>query len=180
MSKLSATTTSISIIVAVVLWALATWLEGEKSQADFRSVDAARAFSDEVATDTEIRTDGLLHSCWAAEAEVLKRVEESQSCEVDEDCTIFDYGYPIQCLTSVASSEITALRLEYRKYEQSCEYRVYYDCPSAPLQRRPVCQNNRCAVELQTLDILKDATLDHIGVDEGVTLKPLPARRPRS
>ena len=94
-------------------------------------------------------------------------VEESRSCLRDEDCTIFDYGYPIQCLTSVAKSEITALRLEYRDYEKDCEHRVYYDCPSEPLEREPVCRNGRCEVELRTLDeYLRDETLQHLGIEE--------------
>ncbi len=170
MSNLSGKTVPISILVAIVLWGLATWFEGERSQPELPSVDAKRAFGNEVSPDTDLRTDGMIQSCMDAEANVLKLVEESQYCENNEECTIFDYGYPIQCLTSVATSAITSLRLEYRKYEQSCEYRVYYDCPAEPLQRRPVCRDNRCAVELHTLDLLKDATLDHIGVDSGVPL----------
>jgi hypothetical protein len=102
--------------------------------------------------------------CGETEEALRALVDESQSCSVDDDCTIFDFGYPIQCLTSVAKSQITALRLEYRKYEQSCDYRVYYDCPSEPLERYPVCRNNHCTVELRTIDLLREETLDHIGV----------------
>lgn len=180
MNNTSAKTTSISILAAVILWAVATWLEGETSQPQSASIETVRAFVNEVTPDSEIRTDVVLQSCRAAEADVQSLVEASQYCDIDEDCTIFDYGFPIQCLTSVSVSAITALRMEYRNYQQSCEYRVYYDCPSEPLQRQPVCRNNRCAVELHTLDFLKDATLDHIGVDPGATIAPAPTRRPRS
>jgi hypothetical protein len=92
-------------------------------------------------------------------------VNKARQCVIDADCTLFDYGYPIECMTSVAKSEITALRLEYRKYEQSCAYRVYYDCPSGDTQREAVCRNNRCEVELMTIDILKDETLEYLGIE---------------
>lgn len=168
------TTASLSIIVAVILWSLATWLEGERNEPDARSIEVARAFTDEVTPDTEIRSDGVLQSCRGAENTIREIVDASQNCVIDDDCTIFDYGYPIQCLTSIAKTEIPNLRRKYRNYQQSCQYRVYYDCPSAPLQRQAVCRNNRCAVELQTIDILKDATLDHLGIEPGAGIVPIP------
>jgi hypothetical protein len=91
-------------------------------------------------------------------------VQEAQYCTTDDDCTLFDYGYPIQCLTSVAKSENTSLRLEYRNYEQSCAYRVYYDCPSGDMERQAVCNDNRCEVDLVSIDPLKDETLQHLGI----------------
>ncbi|MDZ7644207.1 MAG: hypothetical protein U5K76_08370 [Woeseiaceae bacterium] len=100
------------------------------------------------------------------ERKIQALVADSRSCETDDDCTIFDYGYPIQCLTSVAKSEITRLRLQYREYEADCEFRVYYDCPSEPMERKPVCRNNRCEVELQTHDLLRDETFEYLGIDE--------------
>lgn len=92
-------------------------------------------------------------------------VSDSQHCVTDDDCTLFDYGYPIQCLTSVAKSEITALRLEYRNYERSCAYRVYYDCPSGESERQAVCRNQLCEVEIVTIDGLKDETLEYLGIE---------------
>jgi len=124
-----------------------------------------QAFADEVTADSTLRSDGVLQSCREAEDSIRQIVDASQYCNVDDDCTIFDYGYPIQCLTSVAKSEITTLRKEYDKYQQSCEYRVYYDCPSEPLRRQAVCRRNHCVVVLQTIDLLRDATLNHIGVE---------------
>lgn len=167
MNGLTGSTAFISILVAVILWSLATWLEGETDEADVRAVEATHAFVDEVTSDTEIRSDGVMQSCRSAENTIREIVDASQSCTVDDDCTIFDYGYPIQCLTSIAKAEIPKLRREYQNYQESCEYRVYYDCPSAPLRRQAVCRNSRCAVELQTIDILKNETLDHIGIDSG-------------
>jgi hypothetical protein len=67
-------------------------------------------------------------------------------------------------MTSVTKSEITDLRYEYRRYEQSCEFRVYFDCPAEPMERRAVWQDNRCAVSLQTTDILEEETLDYLGI----------------
>ena len=82
----------------------------------------------------------------------------------DSDCTLFDFGYPIDCMTSVAKSEITDLRLEYRRYEESCDFRVYFDCPAEPMVRRAVCQQNRCSVSLETIDGLEKETLDYLGI----------------
>ena len=67
-------------------------------------------------------------------------------------------------MMSVAKSEITALRLEYRQYEQSCEYRVYYDCPAEPMERRAFCEQNRCSVYLYAIDTLEEETLEYLGI----------------
>ncbi|HSD69905.1 MAG TPA: hypothetical protein VLB07_10135 [Woeseiaceae bacterium] len=104
-------------------------------------------------------------TCEAAEAEMLRAVEDSRYCESDEDCTLFDYGYPIQCMTSVSMEAVTALRLQYREYDASCRYRVFYDCDAAGAERIAVCRNKRCGVEIATLDTLTDETLDHLGID---------------
>ena len=103
--------------------------------------------------------------CEQSEDILWTKVGAAQYCSIDDDCTLFDYGYPIQCLTSVAKNEITALRLEYRKYEQSCAFRVYYDCPTGNMERQAVCRSNRCAVELQSNEILEEETLDYLGLD---------------
>ena len=149
-------------MIAVILFSVATWIEGERPPPALPEREVT--FDTTVRPDSAIRDDVAEQSCREAETGLIARVDAAQSCEVDADCIIFDYGYPVQCLTSVASSEISALRIEYRNYEQSCSFRVYYDCPSDPLERVPVCRNSRCAVELRTLDILKDRTYDHIGV----------------
>ena len=103
-------------------------------------------------------------SCEKTENSLRDRIESARNCTVDSDCTLFDFGYPIDCMTSVAKSEITALRVEYRKYEQSCEFRVFFDCPAEPMKRRAVCQENRCSVSLQSVDSLRDETLEHLGI----------------
>ena len=104
-------------------------------------------------------------NCDTAERELLSAVENSRHCDTDEDCTLFDYGYPIQCMTSVSASAISALRLEYREYDASCRHRVFYDCDAAGAERVAVCRNAQCSVELETLESLKDETLDHLGID---------------
>jgi len=116
--------------------------------------------------DSELKINTDVMSCEQAESEIVRMVDDARYCSTDDDCTLFDYGYPIQCLTSVAKDEITALRLEYRRYEQSCSYRVYYDCPSGEMQRKAVCRNNRCEVELVTDEVLKDLTLRHLGIEQ--------------
>lgn len=103
-------------------------------------------------------------SCQETEISLRERVETARYCTTDNDCTLFDFGYPIDCMTSVAKSEITDLRYEYRRYEQSCAFRVYFDCPAEPMERRAVCQENRCSVSLQANDMLEEETLDYLGI----------------
>lgn len=102
-------------------------------------------------------------SCEETEGAMRDRVESAKQCTRDDDCTLFDFGYPMTCMTSVAKSEITALRLEYRRYEEGCDYRVYFDCPDEPMQRRVVCKENQCTVSLQTMDDLEETTRDYLG-----------------
>lgn len=157
----------ISVIAAVVLWLGATWFEDDAhwmppespaAQFDNRPVSPRQ--------DTPVRVATDVVSCSQAEVSLQAKVDSAQYCATDDDCTLFDYGYPIQCLTSVSKSEISALRLEYRNYENSCAYRVYYDCPSGEMERVAVCRNNRCAVDLVSTDPLKDATLQHLGIKD--------------
>jgi hypothetical protein len=103
-------------------------------------------------------------TCEETEISLRERIETTRYCETDGDCTLFDFGYPIDCMTSVAKSGITALRLQYRDYEQSCAFRVYYDCPTEPMERRAACQENRCTVSLHTIDTLENETLDYLGI----------------
>ncbi len=103
-------------------------------------------------------------SCEETENSLRDRVDTARYCTTDSDCTLFDVGYPIECMTSVAKSEITALRVEYRRYDQNCEFRVFFDCPAEPMERRAVCQDHRCSVSLQTIDTLEDETLDYLGL----------------
>lgn len=104
--------------------------------------------------------------CDIAENSLRDRVETARHCTSDSDCTIFDFGYPIDCLTSVAKSEISALRHGYRNYEESCEFRVYFDCPAEPMRRRAVCRESRCSVSLQSNDALEEETLDYLGLQK--------------
>ena len=159
------TTTSIAVIVAVVLFGLATWLDGGFRIEEPVAEETSPVMIQQVRPDSAVRDDRDALSCREAEDALRARIDVSQSCEIDSDCIIFDYGYPIQCLTSVAQAEVSALRLEYRNYEASCTYRVFYDCPSEPMERQPVCRNNRCIVELKTIDLLRESTFEHLGLD---------------
>ena len=103
-------------------------------------------------------------SCEETENSLRGRIDAARYCTTNSDCTLFDFGYPIDCMTSVAKAEITALRVEYRRYEQSCDFRVHFDCPAEPMVRRAVCQENRCSVSLQTVDTLEDETLEYLGL----------------
>ncbi len=165
MKHLPYATALISISAAVVLWLIATWLEGDTPWL-IPTPEAGTGFSNaEVRLDTPVQIKPDLAGCEQAEDALRQKVDDAQYCSTDDDCTLFDYGYPIECLTSVAKTEITALRLEYRNYEQSCAYRVYYDCPTGDMERQAVCRSNRCAVELQSTEVLEEETRDYLGLD---------------
>ncbi|MDH5345167.1 MAG: hypothetical protein OEW59_05325 [Gammaproteobacteria bacterium] len=166
MKSSSRPTILVSVVLAVGLWLAATlmeddsrWLPPVPGEEIDTTLAATRA-------DTPLRANTDVLSCGQVEENLTRQVGEAQSCSTDDDCTLFDFGYPIQCMTSVAKSEITALRLAYRDYEKSCAYRVYYDCPSGELERQAVCRNNRCAVELVGSEPLQDETLQHIGIKD--------------
>jgi hypothetical protein len=166
MKSSSNPTVLISVVAAVVLWLGATlfeddsrWLPPEANTRFDTAVEAPRR-------DTPVRIDTDVLSCSQAESNLQAKVDDARYCSIDDDCTLFDYGYPIQCLTSVSKSEITSLRTEYRQYESSCAYRVYYDCPSGDMERQAVCRNNLCSVELISNDPLQDMTLQHLGIKD--------------
>ncbi|ANO51804.1 hypothetical protein [Woeseia oceani] len=166
MNKLPMSTTAISVLAAVILWYLATVLEDDGRWLEpAPKTEATTSFGRQI-DESPLYGGAAALRCQEAERQMQTLVDESRMCESDSDCTIFDYGYPIQCLTSVANSSITALRVKYRDYESKCEFRVYYDCPAEPLERHPVCRNNRCEVELRTLDYLRDETLQHLGIED--------------
>ena len=154
----------ISVVLAVVLWFAATWFED-----DSRWLPAEQEVQEPLAlqsprSDSPLRVNTDALSCQQVEEDLVASVASAQYCSSDDDCTLFDYGYPIQCMTSVSRSEITSLRIAYRSYEQSCAYRVYYDCPSGSMERQAVCRNNRCEVDLVSNDPLQDETLQHLGI----------------
>ena len=165
MSKRSQNTIRIAVIVAVVIWAIATLFESDERWQNLGGGEPPDLSMPTQRSDSPVRTDTTVASCQQAEEKIRASVSASQACYTDDDCTLFDYGYPIQCLTSVSKSEITALRLEYRNYERSCAYRVYYDCPSGESEREAVCRNQRCEVDLVTIDALKDETLEYLGIE---------------
>jgi len=156
----------LSLVAAVLLWLIATWFEDDSRWQISNSGPTVAADLSAPRTDTPVRTATDVMSCQQSEASLKDSVEGARFCSTDNDCTLFDYGYPIQCMTSVSKSEITSLRMQYRDYEKSCAYRVYYDCPSGEMERMPICRNNRCEVELMTLDPLQDETLQHLGLKE--------------
>jgi len=165
MMRLPYATALISVTVAVALWLIATWLEGDSPWLVSGPETDAGFANSEVRPDTPVQVRPEFDGCEQAEDALRQKVDAAQYCSTNDDCTLFDYGYPIQCLTSVAKSEITTLRLEYRNYEQSCAYRVYYDCPTGNLERQAVCRGNRCSVDLQSNEVLEEETLDYLGLD---------------
>jgi hypothetical protein len=153
----------VSVAVAVALWLLATLIESRLQVPDPVPPAAVGPVEDERADDFPAR--GVASgptSCEASEDRLELVIDGARSCKVDDDCTLFDYGYPLDCMTSVAKSEIPLLREEYRKYDESCEFRVFYDCPTDPYVRLALCRNGSCVVELDRRDDLQDSTLEQI------------------
>lgn len=164
MKRLPYTTGLISVLAAVALWFIANLFEDDSRWAELVEKKPTEINSQQRRPDTPVRPNTSQANCVQAEETMRRAVIDAQYCSNNDECTLFDYGYPIQCLTSVAKSHITALRLEYRNYEQSCAYRVYYDCPSGDSQRAAVCRNNRCEVEILTIDQLQDDTLKYLRI----------------
>jgi hypothetical protein len=155
-------TTLVSILAAVALFAIANYFEDDSRWILPGQGGAAVGMSSRSSFESPLQTISPGQNCEQTERELVRSVDGARACRVDDDCTIFDFGYPIQCLTSVAKSHITALRLEYRRYEASCDFRVFYDCPSGHLDRQPVCREKRCNVELSGVDELKEQTIDYL------------------
>lgn len=135
----------LSAVVALGLWLLATL--GEMMLRP-PPPPPAPAVPEESVEQRRGEAPALPASCPAVEDNLESLVAESRDCETDDDCTLFDYGYPIDCMTSVAKSAIPGLRTAYKQYDESCEHRLFYDCPTDPFVRVPVCRNKRCSVEL--------------------------------
>lgn len=165
MNRLPYATAIISIVLAVALWLVATWFEDESRWSLPEPPGESGPGQVRVRADSAVQVGSDAASCERAEATLRAKLHDSQYCASDDDCTLFDYGYPIECLTSVAKNEISALRAEYGNYERSCEYRVYYDCPTGSMQRHPVCRSNHCMVELRSNEVLEEETLDYLGLD---------------
>lgn len=165
MNRLTYATALISVTVAVALWLIATWLEGDTPWLVPGSESGSGFAQSRVRPDSALRLSPDATGCEQAEDALRAQVDAAQHCSIDDDCTLFDYGYPIQCLTSVAKADITVLRLEYRNYQQSCAFRVYYDCPTGHMERQAVCRNNLCTVELKSNDFLEEKTLDYLGLN---------------
>jgi len=165
MNRLPYATALISISLAIILWFIATRLEDDSRWLTMQEGAQPDLTMQQPRKDTPVQTTESVANCAQAEDVLRRKVESARYCSTDDDCTVADYGYPIQCLTSVAKSEISALRLEYRNYEKNCAFRVYYDCPSGQAERQAVCRNNRCEVDLVTNDLLQDETLEYLGIE---------------
>lgn len=146
MQKSTVNVLRVSALVAVGLWLAATL--GEMMLRPPPPPEQPAAATAPAADPAQGAAPALPASCPAVEDNLETLVGESRDCRTDEDCTLFDYGYPIDCMTSVAKSAVPALRAAYRQYDESCEHRLFYDCPTEPFVRIPVCRNNRCTVEL--------------------------------
>lgn len=164
MNRLPYATALISVTVAVALWLIATWLEGDTPWLLATPEPGPGIAHTQVRPDSPVQVGPDITDCEQAEDTLRVQVDAAQHCSKDDDCTLFDYGYPIQCLTSVAKTDITVLRLEYRNYQQSCAFRVYYDCPTGGMERQAVCRNNLCTVALMSNEFLEEKTLDYLGL----------------
>lgn len=153
------------MVIALALWFIAYSLENDSRWFPEESQTASEPDWLRPGGETAVGSDAQTESCIQTESDMLTLVEDARQCNTHSDCTLFDYGYPIQCMTSVAKTRITDLRLAYRNYEQQCEFRVYYDCPTGDRVRIPVCEQGMCSVVLSGTDGLTEETLDYLGID---------------
>jgi hypothetical protein len=152
-----------AVAVAVALWLLATLVDNRlRPPEPLPSEDVAPVGNDRPGDAPPASVARPPRSCEASEERLKRMIDEARFCNVDDDCTLFDYGYPLDCMTSIAKEEIPVLRDEYRDYDESCEFRVFYDCPTDPYVRLALCQNNRCVVELDRRDDLQESTLEQM------------------
>jgi hypothetical protein len=151
-------------IISAVAWLVAIWLLWFMIRIDDARLLQIGVNEQSTTAIPKPEPEPEVLSCQDTENRLRNSVETARHCTTDDDCTLFDFGYPIDCMTAVAKSEITKLRFGYRKYEEACEYRVYFDCPAEPMQRRAVCRGNRCEVALVRNDGLEEKTLDYLGI----------------
>jgi hypothetical protein len=157
----------LAVGVAVVLWLAATVLDSslqeEPGPVAPTGAEVVEDQPDEPDEDFPAgNATNTKMSCAVTEEHLKTVIDDARYCVVDDDCTLFDYGYPLDCMTSIAKSEIPLLREEYRKYDENCEFRVFYDCPTEPYVRLALCRDNRCVVELDRRDDLQDSTLERM------------------
>lgn len=148
MQKSTIYTIRLSVIAAVVLWLVATLTDMMLRPPPPPAPQPAPEKAGSPFEPPQGAAPALPASCPAVEENVQALVAESRGCQTDDNCTLFDYGYPIDCMTSVAKSAVPGLRIAFRQYDESCEHRLFYDCPTEPFVRVPVCRENRCTVEL--------------------------------
>ena len=165
MPRMSLALVLLSAMIAVVLWIMATVVEMHLRQKDVLQ-DEISGPVDQAQPEGSAADTAMAMSCQETEARLEETVHKARFCTTDEDCTLFDYGYPIDCMTSVAKAQVPLLRQEYKRYDETCEHRVFFDCPTEPYVRLALCRNNRCIVELASNEALENATLNHIGKPE--------------
>ena len=127
----------ISVVAAVILWLVATWFEDDARWLPAEPSAQVDTQWQSRRPDTPVKTSTDVLSCEQSEMRLNENVAAARYCSNDDECTLFDYGYPNQCMTSVSKEQITALRIAYRSYENSCSYRVYYDGPFSSSSMKP-------------------------------------------
>ena len=99
MNRLPYATALISVTVAVALWIIATWLEGDPPWIVPGPDAETGPVAANVRPDTPVQTVPEVSGCELAEDALRVKVDRARYCSTDDDCTLFDYGYPIQSLT---------------------------------------------------------------------------------
>ena len=92
----------LSIALAVLLWLVATWFEDDSRWLPKDTSQQTGLLLEMPRPDTLLRVNTNELSCQQVEAELMQDLAASQYCSTNEDCTLFDYGFPIQCMTSVS------------------------------------------------------------------------------
>ena len=90
MKRLPNATALISISVAVGLWLIASWLEGDPPWLVPVPDAGAGLAHGGVRPDTPVQVEPDVAGCEQAEDALRQKVVDSQHCSADDDCTLFD------------------------------------------------------------------------------------------
>ena len=77
MKYLTSSTTALSMVVAVVLFVVATLLEGERPPPDLLPEESTPNLISEVRRDSPVRDEAATRDCRSAEEELLERLDAS-------------------------------------------------------------------------------------------------------
>ena len=82
--------------------------------------------------------------CEALEGEIGRLIDQMNSCNIDSDCIITEFGCPFGCYTLLhKDADEPRLQRKVANYKSTCS-RCMYDCDVFPKQEEIKCVSNKC------------------------------------